>query len=117
VLRQLISEDFHEGLLFVLFLGLELFLRWVYDLLRRGGFLCWLLGIGVEVVVDEFEDEILVIVQGLNVAVQFEEMGGDLVLKVVELDNFLNLLANQVELALCLHQLTQVVPPCSSSSA
>lgn len=58
------------------------------------------LGTGIEVVVDKLEDEVLVVVEGLDVAVELEEVGGHLVLQIVELGYFLHLPPRLLELAL-----------------
>jgi hypothetical protein len=93
VFFELTPEDLHECLLLLLLLFLHLLFRGNDLLLRHPTIVGCLLWIGVEVVVDELEDEVLVIVQSLNVAVQLEEMSGDLVLQIVEFHDFLHFLA------------------------
>jgi hypothetical protein len=84
VLFQLVSEHLHEDLLLLPLLLSQLPLRRHNHLLRGGFLFDCLVGTRVEVVVYELQDEILVLVEGLNVAVQFKKMSSHLVLQIVE---------------------------------
>lgn len=70
VLFQLLTEALHEGLLFCLFGLWDFLLRRDYQLLRACFlfFAVWF-GLGIEVTVYELKDEILVVVEGFDVAV------------------------------------------------
>ena len=103
---HLLPEDFHELLLRLPLTHLRL--RWNDELLR-GGVPAGRLGVGVEVVVDELQNEVLVFIEGLDVAVQLQEMGCYLVLQIVELHYFLHLSSHLLELSLCLQELSYVL--------
>ncbi len=102
VLLYLLPEDLHKLRLLLLLVAHHFGLRGDDELLGRevlGGDL----RVGIKVVVDEFEDEILVFVEGLDVAVEFEEMGGNFILQIIKLHYLFHLLLNLLEFALCLH--------------
>lgn len=40
---------------------------------------------GIEVIMDKFEDNVLVVIKGLYVTVKFEEMRGHFILQIIEL--------------------------------
>lgn len=49
-------------------------------------------------IVNELEDDVLVVVEGLDITVQFEEVRGHLVLKVVEFHRLSHLLSQSAKL-------------------
>ena len=109
LLPHLLPEDLHE-LLLRLPLLTHLRLGWDDELLR-GGVSAGHLWVGVEVVVDELQNEVLVLIEGLNVAVQLQEVGCHLVLQIVELHYFLHLPSHLLELPLGLQEFPYALSP------
>ncbi len=102
---HLLPEDLHE-----------LFLRRPLTHLRLGrnhqllgGGLSAGIGVGVEVVVDELQNEVLVVVEGVDVAVQLQEVGCHLVLQIVELHYFLHFPSYLLELPLRFQELSHAL--------
>lgn len=101
MLSHLLSESLHKHHFLRLLRLAQLLLRRYDQLLRVCLFLACRFRLSVEVTVYERKDEILVIVEGFDITVEFEEMGGHFVLKIVELHQLSHLLAQLGKLSLC----------------
>ena len=97
VVLQFITKNLHKGLFLIFFIRSELLLRGDNNLLRLLLFLWHLLWIGIEVIMNELEYDVLVVIESLDIAVQLQKMGCHLVLKIIELHGFSCLLTQSPE--------------------